>query len=266
MKPSESNVSEYLDSLQRRGIYSFTRSELAEKLPGSSGALSQALYRQVKKGRVFRIRADFYVIIPVEHATRGMIPVDWFLDALMRRLESPYYIGLLSAAALHGAAHQQPQETQVILPGQEPAIRNERLRIRFFTHTEFHQTPITLIKGYAGNLPVSTPEATALDLVKYASRIGGLDAVGPVLMELAEVIRPAEWSKAVHAVPMSCVQRLGWLLDHLDFPEAADGLHAVLPEEDRLSRVFLETDGPTTGSSQNNRWRVIENALPEMVA
>ncbi len=266
MHPTETNLSDYLKSLQQKGIYSFTRSELAEKLSISSGAVSQALYRQVRKGRVLRIRGDFYVIIPVEHAARGVIPIDWFLDALMRRMGSPYYIGLLSAAAFHGAAHQQPQETQIVIPGQEPPIRNDRLRIRFFTHKEFHQIPLTHIKGYAGTLPVSTPEATALDLVKYASRLGGMDAVGPVLVELAEVIRPAEWAQAANAAPTSCVQRLGWIFDHLELREQADALHTLLMENDPPSRVLLDPGGPATGSSKHNRWRVIENTVPEMVA
>lgn len=266
MQPSETNVNDYLENLQQRGIYSFTRSELGEKLSISSGAISQAIFRQHQKGRIQRIRGDFYVIIPLEHAKRGIIPIDWFLDALMRRLGSSYYIGLLSAAAFHGAAHQQPQETQIVIPGQEPPIRNGRLRIRFFTHKEFHQIPLTGIKGFAGNLPVSTPEATALDLVKYASRIGGLDAVGPVLVELAEVIRPVEWALAVNAAPTSCVQRLGWIFDHLELREQADALHTLLMENDPPSRVLLDPGGPTTGSSQHNRWRVIENTVPEMVA
>ena len=37
-----------------------------------------------------------------------------WIDDLMRFHHVPYYVGLLSAAALHGAAHQQPQEFQVV--------------------------------------------------------------------------------------------------------------------------------------------------------
>lgn len=41
----------------------------------------------------------------------------------MKFLGQPYYVGLLSAAALHGAAHHQPQEFQVVTNKQfRPAV------------------------------------------------------------------------------------------------------------------------------------------------
>ena len=45
-----------------------------------------------------------------------MIPADWFIAELMQFLDLPYYVGVLSAAALHGAAHQQAQEFHVVVP------------------------------------------------------------------------------------------------------------------------------------------------------
>jgi hypothetical protein len=41
----------------------------------------------------------------------------------MRRLDLAYYAGLLSAAQLHGAAHQRPQEFQVFLAKNRRPIR-----------------------------------------------------------------------------------------------------------------------------------------------
>ena len=56
----------------------------------------------------------FYVIVPLEYRAVGAPPVSWFIHDLMKAMELPYYVSLLSAAALHGASHQQPQTFQVM--------------------------------------------------------------------------------------------------------------------------------------------------------
>jgi len=43
-----------------------------------------------------------------------------------------------------------------------------------------------------GTVTVSTPDATAFDLIGYEARIGGLDAVATILAELAEKLELAE--------------------------------------------------------------------------
>ena len=53
------------------------------------------------------------MIVPLEYLHAGGPPPSLFIDDLMKAMERPYYVGLLSAAALHGASHQQPQEFQV---------------------------------------------------------------------------------------------------------------------------------------------------------
>ncbi len=56
--------------------------------------------------------------------------------------------------------------------------------------------PLTQVKVQTGHIPTSTPEATALDLIRYARRIGGLDRVLTVLQELGEVIEPGNLEEA----------------------------------------------------------------------
>jgi predicted transcriptional regulator of viral defense system len=113
-------------------------------------------------------------------------------------------------------------------------------------------------------LPVSTPEATALDLVRYARHIGGLDAVLTVLTELAETMDPAKLAAAsALESETSQIQRLGWLLDHLGQSSLADAVHAALPSLKPLSRAALDPGAPRTGPITGNRWRIMENAQPE---
>ena len=51
---------------------------------------------------------------------------------------------------------------------------------------EVASSHVQQIKGVTGYIPVSTPEATATDLIVYARQAGGLDRVLTVLQELAE--------------------------------------------------------------------------------
>lgn len=258
----EKRVSDLLDDLQRRGLYGFERSQL--KLPVSSAAISKALNRLAINGRVRRIRKGFYVILPVEYSSVGMIPIDWFIDDLMRSLGQPYYLGLQSAAALYGAAHQQIQQVQIVTPKQERPITRNELSIRFFRKLDFASTPLQSHKGHGGMLPVSTPEGTALDLVRYARHLGGLDAVMTILAELVESMNVEKLAAAAAGESeLAQIQRLGWLLDHLDQTPLADALHAALSSRQPFSRTRLDPIAGWRGNSVKNRWKVVENADPE---
>jgi predicted transcriptional regulator of viral defense system len=260
----EKRVSDIIDDFQRRGLYGFDRAKLDASVSASSTAVEKALKRLAGRGRVKRLRKGFHAIVPVEYTRQGVPPADWFIGDLMRSLGQPYYIGLLSAAALHGAAHQQVQQLQIVVPKQERPIGVPGLSIRFFRKKNFDTTPLQSRKGHSGMLPVSTPEATALDLVRYSRQIGGLDAVLTVLAELVESLRPEPLAAAAEKEEETAqIQRLGWLLDHLGQSALADALHATLPLSKPLSRATLDPGSPRTGPITGNRWRILENAHPE---
>ena len=86
----------------------------------------------------------------------------------MKFLGHSYYVGLLSAAALHGAAHQQAQEFQVVTDTILRLARAGRGRIRFFVKKRLTETPTTDVQTETGTMRVSTPEATAFNLVRYS--------------------------------------------------------------------------------------------------
>lgn len=262
MKPK--NASDFVDDLQRQGRYGFDRKDLEDALSASSGAVTKALNRLTKKSRVRKIRKGFHAIIPVEFSAKGMIPPDWFIDDFMRHLGRAYYIGLQSAAAHHGATHQQVQEFQVVTQQQEPPIKLAQLTIRFFRKLNFGSAKTQMIKGHGGMLPVSTPEATALDLVRYANRIGGADAVITILQELAESLDPVRLRDiAVTETERASIQRLGWFLDRIKVGNLADTLHMALSSGKPLSRIKLDPSGPWEAADTRNRWRIIENIQPE---
>lgn len=253
----------YVESLQKRGRYAFTRTEVATGLSLSEGALTKGLQRLVGKGRVKMLRRGFYVIIPVEYMATGMIPADWFISELMQYLGQPFYIGVLSAAALHGAAHQQPQEYQVVVPNQERPVCHAAMTVRFFRHLRMGSMPTESVKGYTGMLPISTPAATALDLVRFAARIGGLDAVLTVLTELAEKMTPESVLAAAQCESeLAQVQRLGWLLVRAGWPQLAEPLADWLRIYPR-HKVRLDPRQSALGKRKDPRWQIIVNADPQ---
>lgn len=256
----ELRLSEWIDERQRSGFYCFNRAEAEQILQVSSQAMSKALARLQNKRRIRRIRKQFYVILPVEYAQIGMIPPDWFVDDLMEYLGESYYVGLLTAAGLHGAGHQQVQEYQVVVERYLQPIKSRNLSIRFFNKQIMSRTPMQQIKGHAGMLPLSTPIATAFDLVRYANRIGGVDSVATVLSELAEVLRSEDLQDCCRAEPsLSVVQRLGWIMDQIGEKELADVLYNQLRKAGKASqRALLDPSGARSGNG-TNRWKVIKN-------
>ena len=104
----------WVEQLQSVGRYTFTRAQAESDTERSFVAAQSALRRLKEQGRVVSPRRGFYVVVPPEYRAAGSPPATWFIDDLMRHLGQPYYVGLLSAAAIHGAAHQQPMVFQVV--------------------------------------------------------------------------------------------------------------------------------------------------------
>src|ERR1017187_9916049 len=213
------DLSGFVDQLQASGRYAFRREEARSALGISEIALRSSARRLAAKGRICAPRRGFYVIVPVEYSQPGAPPPSWFIDDLMKFHRHPFYVGLLSAAALHGAAHQQPQVFQVVTDTTLRPITVGRSRVRFFLKWRLSKTPTTEVKTETGSMRVSTPEATALDLVRYVESAGQLGNVATVLSELSERIDPGRLVVAARTeVELSVVQRLGFLLERFASP------------------------------------------------
>jgi predicted transcriptional regulator of viral defense system len=265
MKGTQS-LADFVDALQQGARYSFTRNEVESVLGLASESLTKALQRLHRNGRIHRLRRGFYAIIPLEYRSSGMIPLDWYIDDLMRFLGVPYYVGVLSAAAMHGAGHQQPQEHHVVVPTTIRPVRTPVLRIRFFCKAACEQTQIESVRGFSGWMPVSTRGATVMDCVRFASTIGGLDAVLTVLDELCATMTSDDLLDAVrHEPDISIVQRTGWLLERIADPALLHGVHDWLRGR-KVYRTRLDVREPARGYSSDPRWHVIVNSNPESEA
>ena len=258
-------ATQFIEGLLGEGRYTFERKEAAHRLGGSPPAVYMALYRLQKSGWLVMPKTGFYVIVDPQHRVAGTLPPEWFVHDLMAFLKKPYYVGLLSAAQLHGAAHHAPQEFQVVVPGRgSRVIQAGNVRIRFLGKGPFRKGGIEDRKTPTGILKVSTPETAAWDLVRYPRAAGGLDHVVTVLSELAESLQAARLSETVirHGEPI-VAQRLGYLLSKLGHPGLVGGLADFVK---KAPHRRLDPSAPWKKASVDRTWHLNVNAEPESEA
>lgn len=223
--PQLKHLSEYLYSLEEKGISSFSFSEL-EKIGASKRALQVSLWRLATKRRIVSPSKGFYVIVPIQYQKFGSPPGMWFIHEWMKAINVKYYIANLSAAAIYGASHQAVQETEVITNKhtQKNNLIVGSVRFQFFYRKNIAEVPCRKWDVPTGSVLVSTPEATAIDLVRYMNRIGGASTVATVLTELSEQIDTEEFAKTITHMnaEVSVLQRLGLIFEIIEQKKLAD--------------------------------------------
>jgi len=256
-------LADWVDELQKTGRYAFTRNDVRHALGQSTGTLDQSLQRLSAQGRILLLRRNFYVLVPLEYHSLGTVPTEWFIDDLMRFLGRPYYIGCLSAAGWHGAAHQRPQETQVVVPESIRDVQTRAVRIRFLRNAGMKNALTEARRTQTGNVLISTPEWTAIDLIRFHKHYGSMDAVATVLTELAEALSPDRLAAAAGHEPTNAyLQRLGWMLDFLRHEQTTGPLHTCVLRR-RPSFTPLNASLKNRNGHRDSRWRVIVNEEPE---
>lgn len=262
-------VASWSEKIQAQGRYGFALTEIKQANPElSDDAVKFALKRLSDKGKVLSVFKGYYLIIPPQYASKGILPPALYLDAFMKYLQRPYYVALLNAAAFHGASHQQPQEYFVMTDF--PVIRptqKKGLKINYISITGFPETLIEKRKTESGYLNISNAALTAGDIVQFEKRVGGLNRAATVLNELAEVIKPTDFSSVLlQHVHVTALQRLGYLLENACYNiELADALFEAIKRESlNLFRIPLKAAKKTKGFSSENRWKVIVNTEIEI--
>lgn len=211
---SKIKPSEVCDSLIADGRYWASSQELAE-LTGQEGAvLYTSLARLIRQRRMFSPARGFYVVVPAEYRNWGVVPADWFIDAMMNHLQRSYYVGFLNSAAMHGAAHHAPQVFRTVVSSHLEDREIGRIRLGFTTSSEVSVMTVEQRTVHTGYLTVATRETTAVDLAWRPELGGGLSNVATVLKEIGELDGPQLAKMAEHR-GRSTARRLGWLLEHL---------------------------------------------------
>lgn len=253
----------FLASLAAQGRSSFTSAEALAAFQTNETAVQAVLRRLRVKREIATPLRGLHLILSPPHRQLGCLPPTWFVDALAHHLGLPYYVALLSAAELHNAAHQRPQSFQVMLPRSHRPIRCGGVRIEFVMRRELAWVPTELRNTPTGTLRVSSPEATALDLVGYPERCGGPDAIAAVLVELAEVMRPERLVTTALVYPMPWLQRLGWLLERVGAGKLADAA-AKLIDDSAPAWTPLDPARAVDGATRDTRWKLWVNTEVEV--
>ncbi|MCL2713536.1 MAG: type IV toxin-antitoxin system AbiEi family antitoxin [Alphaproteobacteria bacterium] len=160
----------------------------------------------------------------------GTPSAEWYIDALMAHENLPYYVGLLTAAAIHGASHQAIQEFQVITNRLLPRIVAGRTRMVFSYRKDMAAVAMGIEdrKVPSGYVKLSTPELTVLDLLRYPRRGAGFDNIATVLCEIGERLNSRKLARLSSAFERAVGQRLGHLLERFGNKKLADALYPRL--------------------------------------
>ena len=262
MNMKRKSTKAYLADLAARGQYHFSSADAQKALGISTDAAKLALNRLSKQGLLASPARGFYVIVPPEYRSLGSLPADQFIPQLMKQRNRTYYAGLLSAAQYHGAAHHRPQEFQVFLATSHRPIICGAVRVAFFVRKRIAQVAVQSFNTPRGTILVSTPEATAFDLVGYQNSAGGLDQVATILAELAEMIDPKKLAMVAQTAPLPWAQRLGYLLETVDASSAASDLKDYVCASAKQF-VPLVASAPHENASRNEGWKLAVNAKVE---
>ena len=127
--------------------------------------------------------------------------------------------------------------------------------MRFFTSKFMANAAVADVKTPTGTMRVSTPETTAIDLVRFSKAAGYLDNVATVISELASSLDAKKLLKAAKLVgDIPNAQRLGYILDHVRARKAAIPLREWI---DRQSPSCVPLRTGRNGGTEDRRWHVL---------
>ena len=262
-------IKDWIIDRERTGRPCFSRDEVAEAFPSlSASSIDSSLSRFRANGLIQAVHRGFYCVIPAHYVYVGKVPPAYYMDELMKWLGRPYYIALLSAAEMFGAAHQKPMVTQVMT--ELPCFsyskkKNDSVDWQF--RSRVPSQSVLRRNGENGQIAYSSAELTAIDLVRYSHSAGGLSSVATVLAELRET---TDFNGAGQGVfktaDLADVQRLGYIYDAI----LGDGAQSERIHDELLSLcrdlkpVVLNPGLPSDGAEINRRWKVRINHKIEM--
>jgi predicted transcriptional regulator of viral defense system len=151
---------------------------------------------------------------------------------------------------------------QVMVAKNRRPITCGAVRVSFIARSGMADVATMQINTARGTIRVSTPEATALDLVGYPEHAGGLDQVATILSELAEQIDAEKLADAARTAPIPWAQRLGYLLDFVGARDKTKPLAVYVKDHAREATRLLPA-ASITDASRHKVWKLFENAMVE---
>ena len=264
-------LSTYMTGLLSEGTVVFTDKQALVALQISKGALLDAAERQQRRNYLIAPRRGFYVIVPPQFLAWGAPPPSWYIDALMHHENTPYYVGLLKAAELHGATHQAVMEFQVVTDKRMPRIKVGRSAVAFYYRNDMQAIASGLEdrKTDTGRMKISCLELTILDLLRYPRAAAGLNHIATVLADIGGRIESEKLAMLSTAFERAVLQRLGYLLCLLGHENKADLLREYILTNSPLPWVELEPalasdpDFAVKPITRDENWHVTVRRIPE---
>lgn len=254
------NFTELWDELLAEGKSSLTAAQLAERTGASSSAIYSAVKYAIDRHRLFSPVRGLYVVVPPEHRSSGVVPAAHFIDPMMKHLEAGYYVAYAAAAQWWGAAHQAPQQFDVVVARHVLDRDIDGVRLRFHTSTQIDSDEVRRVAGPRTMMNVASPNLTAVDLATRPKLAGGLSNVATILAELPD-LASNRLTALVAKRSRADARRLGWLLtlvrDDLDLT----ALEAVAqPEQGQPTLLAAKAD---RRGQVDTRWGVLVNTSVE---
>lgn len=266
---NETKIIIWVENRLASGNYCFTLNQIKEERKDKSEiSIKRALSRLVKQKKIISIYKGFYIIIPPSYKNMGIIPPIMFIDDLMKFIGRKYYISMFSAAAIFGAAHQQPQASYICTT--LPSIRStkkEGIVIKYISKRKFPRKNIIQKKTESGYINVSNPILTCLDLISYSKTIGGLSRAAIVIDELSEEINEKDVNEEIiELAAKSDLQRLGYIWNHeINQHKLADKLYSIMKGLSiKLRTCKLISSKQKSTIYQPNRWKIDVNTIIEL--
>ena len=267
-KPFNMTLQKWIKDRAIHGFPTFSIEDVRETgMYSSEQILQNELYRLCSNKTIASVYRGFYVIIPVQYVLRGSVPATYYIDQLMAYLSKPYYVCMLSAAELLGAAHQRPQQFSVMTTfPKRRAVSTRNVIIDWFYRKGLPEDALITKNTETGTIRISNPLLTAADLVQYQQHIGGLSRVATVLEELSEQINmKSQFASLASFVKKVTWQRLGYILEHVEEEnELADELYEQIRNlPGSIMYMPLSTSAENNTSERNSRWKININVQIE---
>jgi len=257
-------VREWIKEHEVMGIPTFSFEEIRRSFAATSDqVIRNELYRQAIQERILPVHRGFYVIIPPQYAAKNIVPPVYYVEQLMAFMKKPYYICLLNAAELLGAAHQRPQKFAIMTVFPKSTVSETKNNALDWVYRK--SIPEKFLKtknSETGVITFSNPELTAIDLVQYGQYAGGLARVATILEELVE---QTDFSKIADGLfdntTIPTIQRLGFILENvLGEREQADVLYRQLQAYcKRLNYVPLSSRHLMLNDNKDRHWKIYIN-------
>lgn len=257
-------IKEWIINRERIGKPCFSREEVITAFPSLTvRSINTSLSYFAKKRLVERLQRRFYCVVPAQYALSNNIHPYYYIDDLMAWLNKPYYVSLLSAASLWGAAHQKVMITQIMTQLPQLNLSSERsAAIDWFYRKSIPSEFLVSKNGENGKVLYSNAELTAVDLIRHVHRAGGYSFVATVLAELRD---ETDFSNAATGVfrtaSVADIQRLGYVYEEVlgDHSQAAVIYEQLRAMSVELDFVLLSLTSRENVQAKNGKWKVLVN-------